>query len=103
MNQPQLSIAAMDAGRDSAWIGHAHKAIRDICAARRGTPANALTTDAVWALLEKRGIAPPNEPRAIAAAMERAQKEGLIAPTMEHVKSSREVAHKRPIKIWRVL
>jgi len=35
--------------------------------------------------------------------MERAQKEGLIAPTMEHVKSSREVAHKRPIKIWRVL
>lgn len=103
MNQPQLSIASMDAGRDSAWIGHAHKAIRDICAARRGTPANALTTDAVWALLEKRGIEPPEEPRAMAAALARAEASGLIAPTNDHIKSERKVNHGRSIRKWRVL
>jgi len=86
---------------ESAWVEHGYNALSYICG-MRGKGAR-VTADAVWALLAKRGIAPPKEPKAMAAVMQRAQRDGLVEPTNETKPSERDENHSRPVRIWRVL
>lgn len=58
-----------------------------------------LTTDDVWRRL---GDTVAGEPRAMGAAMRRAQAEGLIRPTARHVCSLRVACHRRPLRVWEV-
>lgn len=82
----------------ATWLGHARVAIMDICSARG--PNQHMTTDAVWALLESRGVAEPSENRAMGAAMRKAQHDGLIQPTAEVRASVRQQNHGRRITVW---
>lgn len=45
----------------------------------------------------------PTEHRCIGAAIQKAKKLGLIAPTGEFVQTQRPQAHGRSIQVWRVL
>jgi len=60
------------------------------------------TTDDVWA-----EIAPiptlTHEPRAMGAAMRRAQRAGWCKPTDEHWLTKRALAHRRPLRVWQSL
>lgn len=94
------AVEQMESGRDAAWIEKATQAVRDI-AKHRG-PGRVLTTDDVWLLLERRGVAPPNEPRAMAAAMSRARSYGVIRTTDQTVPSVGKHCHGRPIRKWSI-
>jgi hypothetical protein len=107
----QLELVPAEQARDEAiaqvarpaeeWIRGAVQAVRAICA-RRGYGAK-FTTDAVWALLDHWGVGPPEEPRALGAAMMRAKRIGLCEPTAVTQKSVRVDCHARPIRVWKIL
>lgn len=59
------------------------------------------TTDAVWALNERRGVDVPPEPRAMGALMKRAAEAGWVEPTERTVQSGRPENHRRPVRVWR--
>jgi hypothetical protein len=59
------------------------------------------STDAVWQVLEQRGIGGPPEPRALGAVMRRAVRVGLVEATDRVEKSRRPECHRRPVKLWR--
>ena len=94
------AVEQMESGRDAAWIERATQAVRDI-AKMRGSGAR-MSSDAVWALLERRGVQPPNEPRAMAVALSRMQAYGVIRTTDQTVPSVRKQNHSRPVRIWLV-
>jgi hypothetical protein len=59
------------------------------------------TTDAIWALNERRGIEAPPEPRVMGALLKRAAEAGWIEPTDRTVQSGRAENHRRPVRVWR--
>lgn len=84
---------------DSAWIGHAVKAIRDI-AVHRGS-GRTMTSDDVWTVLGNRGVGGPKEPRAMGSAFRKCV--DIIEATSETQPSKRDCSHGRPIRRWRIL
>lgn len=74
------------------WVEkHAIPAIRD-CAENLET----FTTDEVWKVVTSQ----PREPRAMGAAMKRAQADGMIRTTPNYRPSKREDCHGRPVRVW---
>lgn len=59
-----------------------------------------ITTDEVWAAMEAMGAPLPHNNSAIGPAMKRAQKDGLIFPTLSRRKSQRESRHCNELRIW---
>lgn len=98
--EADLAIDRAEAGADPAWLAAAYAAIGKVCAMRAA--GEDLTTDAVWCVLERDGVPPPREPRAIAAVMRRAAKCGLIEKTDRTKESVRPECHGRPVSVWRV-
>jgi len=94
MNQAQiqrdLAIDRVEAGAPNDWIERAVYVIRQLTRERVF-----ITTDEVWERMD----APP-EPRAMGAAMRRAQREGIIRPSDQVRNSNRPACHARPIRIW---
>ena len=76
---------------DAVWMTEASTVI-----ARLAEQLSQLTSDDVWAALEK----PPRESRMIGNALSRARSGGLIAPTKEHRRSTRRENHGRPVRVW---
>jgi hypothetical protein len=98
----EVSAAARDAAIEQVddaasvdWKAEALVAVARICEIREE-----FTTDAVWAMLDERGVAIPREPRAMGAIMRRAVAAGLCLPTDRTSKSVRVECHRRPLQIW---
>ena len=89
------AIERVEANADSGWLDLAVRAIR-----YTAKHSHYFTTDDVWDLMEHYGLKGPREPRAMAAAMARAQAEGIIRPTSDYSASARKVSHARPKRVW---
>jgi hypothetical protein len=81
-----------------SWRIEALRAVYDLCRTR-----SEFTTDAVWALLDRRGVAAPTEPRAIGGVMRIASRRGWCEATDETRQSIRAECHRRPLQVWRHL
>jgi hypothetical protein len=57
--------------------------------------------DDVWAILARRGIPFPREPRALGPIFIKAQRAGLIEPTGAFHRTTRPSAHRSPQREWR--
>lgn len=100
-------LAAAQAARDSAvadvevpaapWVAIAREALRAV-AERQAT----LTSDDVWQELERRGVPPPAEGRAMGPVMVRARKEGLIVP-MGYTQGTNPKHHADVMRVYRSL
>lgn len=87
------AIGKVETGAGDAWMQAAEKAI--LLTARR---LGQFTSDDVWATGLSR---PPNDSRAMGAAMRNVQRTGRIVPTDRFITSSRSVNHCRPQRVWR--
>lgn len=88
----QIQQAATNAA--DGWCDAALVAVRHAAARHRR-----FTTDEVWAEL----MHDTHEHRALGAVMRRARSLGLCEPTGEYRSSTREIAHGRPVRVWRAL
>jgi hypothetical protein len=82
--------------RDAAWRGAALAAVRELAAER-----DTLVSDDVWYRLQEREIAPPKEPRGMAAVMRNAEREGLIRKAHRYQPSARR--HASPVLVYECL
>lgn len=80
------------------WMDAARWAVFEIAGKR-----DEFTTDAVWALLERRHVAPPHEPRAMGAVMVWARGAHWIEATNKTSPSARVEHHAYPNRVWRSL
>jgi len=94
----EQAIARVDEHAPPDWRLEALRAVYDLCRTR-----SEFTTDAVWGLLDRRGVAPPPEPRAIGAIMRAATRRGWCEATDHTRKSVRAECHRRPVQVWRHL
>lgn len=95
--EPAVAPADRDAARrhaDSVWMDGASDALAELARSREF-----LTSDDLWAALAM----PPRESRMIGNAFVRAQSNGLIETTDDHVPSTRPENHGRPVRVWRSL
>lgn len=94
-----LRDEAIDRVEDNAreeWISAARDVVMDLATKQRG-----FTTDEVWEGLDRRGIEPPHEPRALGAVMRWASRDAkIIGRTGRYILSQRPRCHLRPIPIW---
>lgn len=90
------AIERADRAADDEWKLAAAEAIRYV-AERRAE----FTTDAVWYVLERDGVEPPREPRAIAGVLRRVVAEGAIEATGRRVNSTLPRGHARPVMVYR--
>jgi hypothetical protein len=79
---------------DHLWIAYTLKKINDVA---HHYPE--FTTDMVWPLIRM----PTKEPRAMGAAIRKAQDLQLISRTPEFRPSVRASTHKRPLRVWQSL
>lgn len=81
----------------AAWIDHATAALMSLLALKP-----VLSSDDVWAELERLGIEPPDEPRAMGPVMLAAVRAGHMRP-LGFVQSARPVCNARPVRTYRSL
>jgi hypothetical protein len=62
-----------------------------------------LTTDSVWARLNRQGVRPPHEPRAMGAMMRAGAAANWCFKIDKTVMSQRPACHRRPLSVWRSL
>lgn len=104
--QRQLELALEAVATDQEeWLDYAEQAINHVASViftrnEKGEVVKGFTTDAVWRLLQDRGINPPRDPRAMGAAVRRALKAGRIEATGEYRKTERTSSHRRPCAVY---
>lgn len=86
------AIERVDANAPVSWMTVAAKIARNL--------TGEWTTDDVWRELDRLGIEPPHEPRAMGAITRALSHAGLIAKTGRTVKSERAECHRRDITVW---
>ena len=88
----------MERAADGAqsWLAEARPVLRDIAAS-----VDSFTTDRLEWELNRRGIEPPEEPRAYGALMRDAARSGWIEKTDRVVPSVIARNHRRPKAVWR--
>lgn len=94
--QPALwdnKIESVAANAAAGWCDAAYKAVIRVSARR-----SQFTTDDVWAELQ---TLPTHDHRAMGAVMRRAKTSKVCEPTGDYQTSTREVAHGRPVRVWR--
>jgi threonine dehydrogenase-like Zn-dependent dehydrogenase len=89
------AIGRADANASDDWKRAARWAIVSVASTR-----SELTTDDVWAVLDRTGYG-THERRALGAAMRAVAAEGVIASTGTYRKSERPESHARPVLVWR--
>lgn len=92
------ALGRVDDHADERWMLAAENAIEHVAEQREQ-----FTTDAVWHVLQQRGVPEPREKRAMGAAMQKAARRGRIERTNETKESVREACHARDIRVWRSL
>lgn len=95
-NKVESIINGMNYGKDSEWVRNATRILRI-----KGPSLIEFTTCDLWKSLEELMIIPPSEPRAMAAVITKAKKNGWIKSTQNWRTSSRSVCHGRPVRVWR--
>jgi hypothetical protein len=90
---PQV-LERVNRNANEEWKEKAWEVMQHVCK----TMAS-FTSDSLWHELQKENVH-THEPRAIAAIIMRAAREGLCEPTDNYIKSSRPVCHKRPLRLW---
>lgn len=90
------AMARVDEAADEAWKVSADSAIAAV--SRQDL---VFTTDEVWELLAKMGVARPREPRALGPRMRLAEMSGVIEKVPASQKTLRPIAHRRPLQVWR--
>ena len=101
-----ITYRAADAAGAAAqpWSAIALAAVEYVAWSR--APGSRITTDEVWAEMDRRGIERPAEPRALGAVMRTAAKRGYIKVTDEFTTMRREttsvgtVAHASPLRVY---
>lgn len=88
------ALARVDAHAPADWKARAQAVLVDV--ARR--QPELIATD-LW----KAGLDAPHEPRALGAVLQRAVREGILAPTGRVAQTDRTKAHARPCAVWRSL
>lgn len=83
-------------GKDSAWVRNALRVLRKV-----GPTYGTFTTCDIWNTLDAYEIAPPDEPRAMAAVVRQAKSNGWIKASNNWKKSTRSSNHGRPVRVWR--
>lgn len=96
--QRDVAIDRVDAAASLVWQEAAWRAITYVASVRK-----AFTTDAVWFVLEKWGVEPPREPRAMGPMMRRAVSAKLCLSTERISRSVRVACHRRPVAIYESL
>jgi hypothetical protein len=91
-------IARVESGCDPTFRGAAFAAILYLAERREE-----FTTDPVWLLLRRWGVATPEEPRVMAVPIGDARRRGLIAKTARTVPSVRPESHMAELRVWRSL
>lgn len=89
------AIKAVRSNADPAWLAASLDAVRAVA---HRQPS--LTTDDVWAELERRHVRITHEPRAMGAVMRHAESRRLIRPSDQWVLSVRPECHRRPVRVW---
>ena len=93
----ELIIEPVISGKD--WLLHAERGVRII--ARR---QEQLTSDDIWEWLLKLELnLEVHEPRAMGAVLRNAARDHIILPVNQWQESTRPIAHKRPVRIWKSL
>lgn len=110
--QPALwdnKIESVGQNANPEWMRAAYQAVVRVTSSR-----SFFTTDDVWQELHNRSVAgwaatgswsqpSTHDNRAMGAIMRQAKNAGLCQPTMNYTKSTRDVCHGRPVRIWRVV
>lgn len=89
------AIDRVERGAAPEWLDAARAAIRRIANA-----GGTFTADDVWAALDRAGVAEPNEPRAMGAALRAAKTAGEIVRAGGYKAGTRPRGHGHPISIW---
>jgi hypothetical protein len=92
------AIERVDDWADLLWKIEAGRALDDLLRIRIE-----FTTDALWAMLDARGVPRPRESRAMGAVLNRAARAGRIVNTGRQHRTVQSQAHRRPLTIWRVV
>jgi len=88
----ERGMAAAARGVGLVWMAEARTVIRKVAREQRE-----FTSDHVWAA----GLARPNEPRALGAALTELARAGFIEKTGKYVKTTQKTRHAAPIAVWR--
>lgn len=89
---------ALDALRSTAWRALALRAGRYVA-----TRQAEFTTDDIWLLLDRYGVGPPHEPRAMGPVMLRLVADGVCRQTGRRQPTVRVVAHAHPQPVYESL
>ena len=92
------AIQQVSSALDPFWDRASHWAIR-----ATAITLPAFTSDDVWQTLHSMAVTPPEEPRAMGYALQRAKALKVCQPTQQFVRSQRPAAHCRPMMIWHSL
>lgn len=88
------AIQQVEDNADALWLWEAELAVEFVASRNRY-----FTSDDIWKILETS----PREPRALGAVLRRAQASGVIEPTDTWTQSTRSIAHRRPLRVWKSL
>jgi hypothetical protein len=91
------ALEEVEANADSAWKEIALSKVKHLCLTRYE-----FTADEFWAAMSKVSAA-THEPRVFGAIMRQAAAAGFCMNTNRVQKTTRTVAHSRPIAIWQSL
>ncbi len=89
-----IAAAATNAG--GGWMGAAVEALARVASAQQR-----VTGDDVWSELEKRGVKPSGDARAMGAVFRIAASKGWVVRLPgEYRQSTRKARHKGPVAVW---
>lgn len=106
MEQPDLfesaatdaAVALAGTNADPDWLLAARRACAHVCERQ-----DFFTADDVAALLDRWGVPPTHEPRAMGAVLRWAKSARLCEPTGEYKPTVRPQGHQAPKRVWRSL
>jgi len=91
------ALALVEQGADKEVWKKAMSLMEEICKAHQE-----FTTDILWERLDGLGIV-VREPRVVGAIVRAAESKGWCKPTGKYTCTTRPVAHRRPVRLWRSL
>lgn len=97
------AVSRVEANASRALLDAAYDALLSAVIARRGLGFLTVTTDDVWAVLAKRGVPGPHEPRAMGPVMRKGVSAGMVKATSTFTPSMLPQNHRRPVRVYVVV
>jgi len=92
------AISQAEQNATKEWMDYAWEALKQVAYQNK-----TLTTDDIWAILDRYPNIQTHEPRAMGAIMRKAVKHKWIRKTGNYVTTRRPIAHQKPIAVWESL